>query len=197
MSRSSCCATSSPCCNARSPVRASNPTTARSSPRSLAYSAVIAGQSSSSDRTQSWVGIDASSRTTGPIRTGSAGHRPSRKHAQPSSVSPTRTRRGDIGASTANSPGSASISRRRPSGRSSRPPGSDPAPGRTSESWRTFLRSQAAGIVACDFFTVDTVMLRRYYVLFFIELETRRVHLAGVTENPDGRLDHPSSPRLS
>ena len=51
--------------------------------------------------------------------------------------------------------------------------GIDPAPGRASESWTTFLRAQAAGIVACDFFTVDTVMLRRYYVLFFIELDTR------------------------
>jgi putative transposase len=60
----------------------------------------------------------------------------------------------------------------------------DPAPGKTSESWTTFLRAKAAGIVACDFFTVDTVMLRRYYVLFFIELETRRVHFAGVTTNP-------------
>jgi putative transposase len=64
--------------------------------------------------------------------------------------------------------------------------GIDPAPARTSESWTTFLRSQAAGIVACDFFTLDTVLLRRYYVLFFIELETRRVHLAGITTNPTG-----------
>jgi putative transposase len=64
--------------------------------------------------------------------------------------------------------------------------GFDPAPGRSSESWTTFLRSQAAGIVACDFFTVDTVMLRRYYVLFFIELDRRRVHFAGITKNPTG-----------
>jgi putative transposase len=64
--------------------------------------------------------------------------------------------------------------------------GIDPAPGRSSESWTTFLRSQAAGIVACDFFTLDTVMLRRYYVLFFVELDRRRVHLAGITKNPTG-----------
>ncbi len=41
-------------------------------------------------------------------------------------------------------------------------------------------------MIACNFFTVDTVALRRIYVLFFIELSSRRVHLAGLTEHPDG-----------
>jgi len=49
--------------------------------------------------------------------------------------------------------------------------GLDPAPRRAATTWKAFLRQQAAGIVACDFFTVDTVRLRRLYVLFFIELD--------------------------
>ena len=64
--------------------------------------------------------------------------------------------------------------------------GLEPAPPRTTSTWRTFLRQQGAGIIACDFFTVDTVSLQRLYVLLFIELDSRRVHLAGVTANPSG-----------
>jgi putative transposase len=62
-----------------------------------------------------------------------------------------------------------------------------PAPRRSGPSWRTFLRAQAQGVIACDFLTVDTVWLRRFYVLFFIALDTRRVHVAGASEHPSGR----------
>jgi putative transposase len=65
--------------------------------------------------------------------------------------------------------------------------GLGPAPRRSGPTWRGFLRAQAASIVACDFFTVETAFLRRYYVLFFIELQSRRVHLAGCTAHPSGR----------
>jgi putative transposase len=61
-----------------------------------------------------------------------------------------------------------------------------PAPRREGPSWRDFLRQQAASMLACDFFTVETISLRRFYVLFFIELGSRRVHLAGCTTNPTG-----------
>jgi putative transposase len=78
---------------------------------------------------------------------------------------------------------------------------------RNGPSWREFLRQQATSVLlsppatrsrrtvlgetctpslACDFFTVETITLRRYYVLFFIELGSRRVHLAGCTTNPTG-----------
>ena len=64
--------------------------------------------------------------------------------------------------------------------------GLGPAPRRSGPSWREFLRQQAASMLACDFFTVETLSLRRFYVLFFIELGSRRVHLGGCTTNPTG-----------
>jgi putative transposase len=63
--------------------------------------------------------------------------------------------------------------------------GLGPAPRRTGPSWSEFLRSQARGILAVDFFTVETAWLRTLYVLFAIELRSRRVHVLGATTNPD------------
>jgi len=65
--------------------------------------------------------------------------------------------------------------------------GLSPAGQRAAFTWSTFIRAQAASLIACDFFTVDTVRSRRLYVLFFIELGTRRVRLAGASQNPTGK----------
>jgi putative transposase len=64
--------------------------------------------------------------------------------------------------------------------------GLQPAPKRTHSSWRSFLRAQAAGMLACDFLTVETAFLQRIYVLFFISLATRRIEYIASTANPDG-----------
>jgi putative transposase len=65
--------------------------------------------------------------------------------------------------------------------------GVSPASARVQLSWREFLRAHAASIIACDFFTVETLWLGRLHVLFFLDLSSRRVHFAGCTANPDGR----------
>jgi len=64
--------------------------------------------------------------------------------------------------------------------------GLDPAPRRDGPSWSEFLRAQAEGIWACDFFTVETVFLHTLYVLFFIELGSRELHITSSTRHPTG-----------
>jgi putative transposase len=64
--------------------------------------------------------------------------------------------------------------------------GIGPAGERSGLSWQAFLRAQAQSMLAVDFFTVETIALQRLYVLFFIELGSRRVHVAGCTANPSG-----------
>lgn len=64
--------------------------------------------------------------------------------------------------------------------------GLGPAPRRSGPSWSEFLRAPADGILACDFFTVETAFLKTLYVLFFIEIGSLRLRVTPSTRNPDG-----------
>jgi hypothetical protein len=83
--------------------------------------------------------------------------------------------------------GWASGSRPVASGRFCAKRGSSPHPRRLESSSAEFLRRQAASIIECEFLTVDSFFLKRFYIPFFIELASHRVYLAGITANPTAR----------
>jgi hypothetical protein len=60
----------------------------------------------------------------------------------------------------------------------------DPAPRRSGPTWRQFLTAQAKAVLAVDFLHVDTISLRRIYILIGIEHDSRRAHLLGVSAHP-------------
>ena len=184
-SRSSCCATNSLCCAAKSTDPSSPTPTGACSARLRPRSRDRAEPGGWSPPTRCCVGIGAVSSGTGPNHSDRRADR--RRHlsfADSHCASQPRIQPGDTAASTANSPGSATASLHPRSGEILNNARIDPAPTRSEVTWSQFLRSQAA--VACDFATIDTVTLRRFYLLFFIDIATRTVYFAGITDHPSG-----------
>src|ERR1039458_4603220 len=142
-----------------------------------------------SPRSRSCAGTATSSAAAGPpgpSAAGPAGRRHSGTSGPWSSGSPGRTPNGATAGSTASWPARASRSRRRPSGRSSRPTAPAARRGGPVPAWSQFLRSQADAILACDFFTVGLPGGTRACVLAVLEHATRRIHILGVTLHPTG-----------
>src|ERR1019366_7646665 len=140
-------------------------------------------------RTPSCAGPEISSGAAGrrgPCAAGPAGRPPAGTSGPWSSGWPGRIPSGATAGSTGSWPGRESRSRRRPSGRSSRPTASAPRRGGPVPAWAQFLRSQADAILACDFFTVDPPRGTQAYALAVIEHATRRIRILGVTLHPTG-----------
>ena len=183
--RSSCCATNSLCCADKSTDPSSPTPTGACSQRSRPRPRDRAEPGGWSPPTRCCVGTGAASSGTGPNHSDRrADHRRQRSFADSHCASQLRIRLGDIAASTANSPGSATALLRPRSGEILNNARIDPAPTRCKVTWSQFLRSQAA--VACDFATIETVTLRRFYLLFFIDIATRTVYFAPITDHPTG-----------
>ena len=189
-SRSSCCATNSLCCADKSTDPSSPTPTGACSERSRPRSRDRAEPGGWSPPTRCCVSSCAASSGTGPNHIDRrADRRPQQRFADSHCASQPRIQPGATAASTANSPGSATASLRPRSGEILNNARIDPAPTRSEVTWSQFLRSQAA--VACDFATIDTVTLRRFYLPFFIDIYPDRV-LRTDHGPPQRRLDHPS-----